>query len=149
MTLKLTRVQRLKTGTAGAVSFAIPPSLQFEYRELVKKAQPDDRFDVTISTPTKRRTTGWHSQNGHLNGHVMQISQETGQDFDAVKTFVKRAAIPRGLPVKMKGDSILLSILDGQPVPISETDMDTVQCGMVIDEIHILAGELGITLREE
>jgi hypothetical protein len=149
MTLKLTRSQRLKTGTAETVSFTVPPSRQFEYRELVRKGQPDDRFDVTISTPTKRRTTGYKSQNHHLNSHVMQISQETGQDFESIKTFCKRAAIPRGLPLKMKDGDILLSILDGQPVPISETEMDTVQCGWCIEEVHILAGEFGIVLREE
>ena len=150
MELKLSMAQRLKTGTADTVSFTIPPSRRFEYVELVKKGQPDDRYDVVISTPKRKRTTGYKSQNHHLNSHVQFIAQETGQDFEAIKLYAKRAAIPRGPPLKTKADGdVILSIADGGPVPISETEMDTVQCGWVIDELHILAGELGITLREE
>lgn len=149
MELKLTGVIRVKTGTAGTVCFAIPPSRRFEYEALVKKGQPKDLYDVVISTPRLIRSTGYRSQNAHLNGHVGQISHETGQDFEAVKLYAKRAAIPQGLPLKTKpnGD-ILLSIVDGQPVPISETEMDTVQCGWVIDACHVLASELGIALVE-
>jgi hypothetical protein len=150
MEIKVLGIQRIKTGSPRVVSLEIPAVREAEYRALVKKAQPLDRFDLVLSTMRKKRSTGPWSQNHHLNGHAMQIAQETGQSFDDVKLYAKRAAIPWGLPLKLKpnGD-IVYSIVDGQPVPISETEMDTAQCGWVIEELHILAAEFGIVLREE
>lgn len=150
MEIKVLGIHRLKSGSPRIVSLEIPAVREAEYRALVVKAQPADRFDLVLSTPRHKRSTGPWSQGNHLNGHVFQIANETGQDFAAVKLYVKRAAIARGLPLKQKpnGD-IVCSIVDGEPVPISEADMDTVQCGWVIDELHILAAELGIVLREE
>ena len=150
MEIKVLGIQRIKTGSPRVVSLEIPDIREAEYRVLVKKAQPADRFDLVLSTPRRKRSTGPHSQNAHLNGHVVQIAQETGQDFEAVKLYVKRQAIARGLPLKTRPDgAIVYSIVDSQPVPISETDMDTTQCGWCIEELHILAAELGIALRED
>lgn len=150
MKLELFGVQRQRTGSPESMAFTVPASRRVEYRELVLKAQPLDRFDIMLSTPRKKRSTGPWSQNHHLNGHCVQIANSTGQDFEAVKLYVKRAAIARGLPLKLKPDGdVLLSIVDGEPVPISEADMDTIQCGWCIEEAHILAAELGIILREE
>ncbi len=150
MKLELSNAQRIKTGTDESVSFAVPKSLRFEYRELVRKAQPVDRFDLIVANLRKRRSTGPWSQSHHLNGHCQQIANQTGQDFETVKLYGKRMAIARGLPLKTKPDGeIVYSITDGQPVPISEADMDTIQCGWCIEETHILAAELGIVLREE
>lgn len=150
MKLELFGIQRQRTGSQDSMAFMVPASRRVEYRELVRKAQPADRFDLVISTMRKLRSTGPWSQNHHLNGHAMQIAHETGQDFETVKLYAKRMAIPRGLPLKIKPDGdIVYSLVDGLPVPISETNMDTTQCGWVIDELHILAAELGIILREE
>jgi hypothetical protein len=150
MKLELLNAKRVKTGDPALLSVEIPLSLRFEYRELLRKGQPVDRYNLVIQNPTRKRSTGPWSQNHHLNGHAMQIAQETGQNFDDVKLYAKRQAIARGLPLKLKPNGeIVYSIVDGQPVPISETEMDTLQCGWVIDEIHILAAELGIILREE
>lgn len=150
MKLELVRVERIRTGNDTVMAFSVPPSRRFDYRELVRKAQPSDRFDLVVSTPRKKRSTGFKSQNAHFNGHCQQISMETGQDFETVKLYVKRQAIPMGLPLKQRPDGeILYSIADGLPVPISETDMDTIQCGWCIDAAHLLAAELGIILREE
>lgn len=150
MRIELSRIHRIKTGNRLTVAFEIPASREAEYAALVEKGQPSDIYDVTISTLRRKRTTGWKSQNHRLNSHVMQIAKETGNDFGDVKMFVKRRAITRGLPfmTRPNGD-IVYSLVDGEPLPISESDMDTVQCGYVIDEINILAGELGITLRED
>ena len=149
MKLELPRIQRIKTGKRLVVSFEIPANREAEYAALILKGQPSDKYDVTISTLRKKRSTGWKSQNHRVNGHCMQIANETGQPFDDVKLFVKRQAIARGLPlmVRPNGD-IVYSLSDGEPLPMSEADMDTVQCGYVIDEINILAGELGIILQE-
>jgi hypothetical protein len=40
---------------------------------------------VTMQKPKKPRTVGADSQNHHLNAHIMQICQETGNDYDSVK----------------------------------------------------------------
>ena len=150
MEIKVLGAHRLKSGSPRIVSLEIPAVREADYRALVVKGQPLDRFDFVLSTPRHKRSTGPWSQSHHFNGHVQQIAQETGQDFDAVKLYLKRQCIARGLPLKLKpnGD-IVLSIVDGEPVPISEADMDTMQCGWCIDAAHVLAAELGIVLREE
>ncbi|MBU1081643.1 MAG: hypothetical protein KKB59_14270 [Spirochaetes bacterium] len=146
MKLKLSRITRIKSGTASIVSFQVPVERQAEYIALIKKC-PDHLFDVEISTPHKPRTTGENSQNHALNGTIQQIAMDTGNDFTDVKLYVKRRAYARGLPFLTKPDgTIVLSLVDGQPMPISETDMSTVECGWCIDEAMILASELGIIL---
>lgn len=110
---------------------------------------PSQQVCARFEKPHKPRTTGWRSQNKHFNGHVQQICEETGNDFGQLKVYVKRRAMSRGLPAMMneRGD-IVYSLVDGEPLPMSEADMDTVQCGWCIDECHVLAAELGITLKE-
>ena len=150
MKLELPRIQRIKTGKRLVVSFEIPANREAEYAALILKGQPSDKYDVTIATLRKKRSTGWKSQNHHLNGHCMQIANETGNPFDDVKMFIKRRAIARGLPLMTKPNGDLVySLVDGEPLPMSEADMDTIECGYCIDESHILAGELCIVLREE
>jgi hypothetical protein len=150
MKIELSRIQRIKTGKRLTVEFEIPATREAEYAALILKGQPGDRYDVTISTLRRKRSTGWKSQNRHFNGHCQQIANETGNPFDDVKMFIKRRAIARGLPLMTKPNGDLVySLVDGEPLPISESDMDTVECGYCIDESHILAGELGIVLIEE
>lgn len=150
MKLELPRIQRIKTGKRLVVSFEIPANREAEYAALILKGQPSDKYDVTIATLRRKRTTGWKSQGNHFNGHCQQIANETGNPFDDVKMFIKRRAIARGLPLMTKPNGDLVySLVDGEPLPKSEADMDTIECGYCIDESHILAGELCIVLREE
>lgn len=86
-----------------------------------------------------QRSTGPGSQSHHINGHIACIAQETGQDFDSIKLWCKREAIPRGYPF----DSFR-----GVMIPWSETRIDKVQAGYLIDTIHQLADELNIVLQE-
>jgi hypothetical protein len=93
----------------------------------------------------KSRTTGPHSQNHHFNSHVAQVAKETGNDFDDVKIGVKARAIKRGYPeprIRKAGGRTF-------EVWKSESDCTTLECSWLIDEIHQIADELGITLREE
>lgn len=150
MRIEFRRIHRIKTGKRLVVAFEIPENREAEYAALILKGQPSDLYDVTISTLRRRRTTGWKSQNHATNGFCQQIANETGNDFGDVKMFAKRRAIARGLPLMTRPNGDLVySLVDGEPLPISESDMDTIQCGYVIDELKILAGELGITLRED
>lgn len=148
MKLKLPNAKRIKTGTSQIVSFEIPRFYEAEYRELVKKSP--NTLDVELSTHSKRRTTGPFSQSHHFNGHVQQICNDTGNDFNDVKLYVKRRAFKRGLRFATKDNGeVLYSLIDLEPLPISETKMTTEQCAMCIEETHELAAELGIRLIEE
>lgn len=91
------------------------------------------------SKAKKPRSTGERSQNHHINGHIQQICVETGNDFEAVKMYVKKQAIRRGYPFET---------FRGEVIPLSESKIDTVQAGYLIDEIHQLADELSIVLME-
>lgn len=105
---------------------------------------PSSQLSLSISRPHRPRSTGRASQNHHLNGHIQQICQETGNDFADVKLYVKHLAIRRGYPVK---DGVV-SLRTGDPVPISESDASAEDCTLLIDEVHQLAAELNIQLRE-
>lgn len=150
MKLELSIAKRIKTGKDCIFSISVPEFMKFEYRELVKKGQPNDLYHVIIENVKKKRSTGPLSQNHHLNGHCMQISKETGQDFETVKLYLKRKAITNGLRIKTKPNGeIVYSIIDGEPVPISESEMSVEECAWCIEEAHALSIELGIILRED
>ncbi len=98
-----------------------------------------DMFDVEISLPSKKRSTGPYSQNNHAHGHAQQIASETGHEIYEIETIVKNKAIKRGYPYK---------IVMGEIVPYSQKYINTIECGYLIDEYHQLAAELGIELME-
>ena len=95
---------------------------------------------ASVSTPRRARTTGEGSQNHHLNGHIMQICRETGNDYDTVKAAVKQIAVEQmGYPYRE---------VAGRIVPQGERDCDTEECAKLIEAAHVLAGDLGIILQE-
>jgi len=96
---------------------------------------------LILSPPFKHRSTGEKSQNHHINGHVQQISNYTGEDFDIIKTEAKRKAIKRGYPIRVD--------LFGNTIPLSETEIDLEQAGFLIESLHEIADFLNIKLREE
>lgn len=131
-------LRRVKTGQKDTISFKIPSELigkfKHEFRQL------PEYCIVKIARPRQRRTTGDLSQNHHINGHVSQIAEETGNDFDDVKQEAKLRAIKRGYPFD--------TLPNGWIIPKSETEIDTIQAGFLIEELHQIAAELGIYLRE-
>ena len=107
-------------------------------------------WELTAGKWYRSRTIGKDSQNHRLNGFVSQFCNATGNDFADIKLYVKRKAMRRGLPAKTGNNGeIIYSKVDGEPLPMSEADMDTVQCSWVIEEIQQLAAEEGIILKEE
>ena len=95
---------------------------------------------VTVQPPKRPRTTGEGSQNHHLNGHIMQICNETGNDYDTVKDAVKQLAVEQmGYPYKTIG---------GRIVPQRERECSTDECAKLIEAAHVLAADLGIILQE-
>lgn len=113
------------------------------------KAKYNGFMRCQFSAPYKPRTTGKASQNHRINGFLMQICNETGNDFDDLKMYCKKRAIRRGYPVKVDGQGYpIISLETGDYIPESESKIDTVQASYLIEEIEQLASELGITLAE-
>jgi hypothetical protein len=129
---------------AGRVAF-IPPTdpgaRENIKRELGKCRDKNNGYVlVTLQPPKRPRTTGEHSQNRHLNSHIMQICNETGNDFDSVKDAVKMLAVENmGYPYKT---------IAGRIVPQRERECSTTECALLIEAAHVLAADLGIILQE-
>lgn len=128
----------------GKIVFEAPtePELATALRNILRTCQDkyNDYVQVTFKPPFPPRSTGPHSQNHHLNGHIMQICNKTGNSFKAVKLAVKQIAMEQfGYPFETVGKHI---------VPQSESDCDTAECNMLIEAVHYLAAEEGIILRE-
>ena len=133
-----------RVNIAGRIAFELPADLgatENIKRELRNcKDKNNDYVLVTLQPPKRPRTTGKDSQNHHLNGHIMQICAETGNDYDAVKDAVKMlAASTMGYPYKTIG---------GQIVPQRERDASVDECALLIEAAHVLAADLGIILQE-
>jgi hypothetical protein len=113
-----------------------------QYRAMVlvmAKSCSAGYMKVEIGKPGKPRTTGDGSQSHHINGHVQQIAAETGNSFDDVKVAAKYEAMARGYPFRT---------IAGQPIPLSESEIDTIAAGHLIETLHQIAAELGIILKE-
>ena len=94
---------------------------------------------VKFSKPHKPRSTGPRSQNSHTWGHCTQIAKELGMEIYEVEYIAKYRAIKRGYPV---------STHLGMMIPKSQADIDTVECGYLIEEYHQIAAENNIVLVE-
>lgn len=101
----------------------------------------EDYVSCVFAPPYKPRTTGEGSQNHHLNGHILQICNETGNDYETIKYCVKMTAVE-------KFDYPYTEIA-GHIVPKRERDCNTEECAKLIEAVHLLAAELSIVLREE
>ena len=129
----------------GHIAFAVPTDTAIREairRELTKcRDKHNDYVLVTIASPKRPRTTGDGSQNHHLNGHIMQICAETGNDYEAVKNAVKMLAVEQmGYPY---------TDFHGVITPKSESESSTDECAKLIEAAHILAADLGIILKED
>lgn len=101
----------------------------------------EDYVSCVFAPPYKPRTTGENSQNHHLNGHILQVCNETGNDYETIKYCVKMTAVE-------KFDYPYTEIA-GHIVPKRERDCNTEECAKLIEAVHLLAAELSIVLREE
>jgi len=129
---------------AGRIAFDLPQDAgarEAIRRELERcKNKNNDYVLLTMQPPKRPRTTGKDSQNHHLNGHIMQICQETGNDYDTIKYCVKMLAVEQmGYPYKTVAGHIL-------PQPERECSIE--ECGLLIEAAHILAAQLSIILQE-
>ena len=129
---------------AGHIAFDLPQDAgarEAIRRELERcKDKNNDYVLITLQPPKRPRTTGEGSQNHHLNGHIMQICNETGNDYDTIKYCVKMLAVEQmGYPYKTVAGHIL-------PQPESQSSTD--ECAKLIEASHVLAAQLSIILQE-
>jgi hypothetical protein len=133
-----------RVNIAGRIAFEPPAdaganaNIKHELRKCRDKH--NDFVLVTLQPPKKPRTTGKGSQNHHLNGHIMQICNETGQDYETVKYCVKMIAVESmGYPYKT---------IAGHIIPQPERESSTEECALLIEAAHVLAAQLSIILQE-
>lgn len=129
---------------AGRIAFEPPAdsgAQQAIKRELRKCRDKHNRFVLlTLQPPKRPRTTGKGSQNHHLNGHIIQICNETGNSYDAIKYCVKMLAVEEmGYPYE---------IIDGHIWPKAEHESSTDECAKLIEAAHVWAAHHGIILQE-
>ena len=129
----------------GLIAFEVPrePELQEALRKVLRlcRDKNNDYVAVTLARPYSPRTTGPKSQNHHLNGHIMQICNETQNSYDAIKYCIKMLAVEEmGYPYE---------IIDGHIWPKGESDSNTEECAKLIEAAHVWAALHGIILREE
>jgi len=127
----------------GHICFELPNDTFI--RESIRKllaacqAKNNDYVRVVLQRPRVKRSTGDKSQNHMLNGNVMQICHETGNDFDTVKLAVKMIAVEQlGYPYKTIGRNII-------PQPERESSVE--ECSKLIEASFMLAADLGIILK--
>jgi hypothetical protein len=130
------------TAFVGRIVFDLPREYEDAWRELCRKGEKrGDWFRLVIELPKRARSTGKYSQSAHINGHCAQIAQDTGNDFTAVKMFMKTEAISQGWPYT--------NLPDGSVVPKSESTATVEEATILIDVIHRFAAEWNIRLKEE
>lgn len=119
------------------------------------KCEPSDLFlNVTLEEPFRPRTTGYKSQNHALNWIIQVICQETGQDFQTTKEYIKSKAVEMGYPMltrkRMEKGQIIEEVVTdwyGNPRGISEADSSVSECSILIDSAMMLDSELGIVVK--
>lgn len=132
----------------------IPDLYKEAFQNLIKycNTKRGGYMRLVLSPPFKHRSTGENSQNHAINGFIQQICMVTGNDFDDAKIYFKRSAFKRGYPFKTtiidEKEVIVYSLNDGEPLPASEKEIDTIQAGYLIDEVKQFADEHSIKLEE-
>jgi hypothetical protein len=122
----------------GRLIVELPATFDMPMKVFVEKLRGGPAI-ITLKKWYRSRSTGWKSQSAHINGHIQQIAEETGNDFDTVKTWAKTESISEGYPYDLINDLV---------VPWSEARIDVLQASILINTIHRLAAELGTNLKE-
>lgn len=133
-----------RTFYAGHIAFDLPQDAgarEAIRRELERCRDKNNDFVlITLQPPKRPRTTGKDSQNHHLNGHIMQICNETGNSYEAIKYCVKMQAVEEmGYPYEL---------VDGHIFPKPERESSTDECALLIEAAHVWAAQHGIILQE-
>ena len=129
-------------GTVSQVIIEIPESYRDAWRELASKpsVKKSHQLYVQLGPPRRPRTTGYRSQNTHIHGHAQQIAEHTGDYVDDVIAEAKRRAVAVGYPTRENSF--------GHIVPVSEREASTAEAALLIDELHHIASDLNVRLKE-
>ena len=138
------------TANRKTLGLVVPREFEASLSKMMEKAEKNNAgfVTITIENVRKPRTTGEGSQSHHLNGHIQQIAQETGNPFEVVKLEVKVRAVEMGYPILVKEDGSVQKDLYGRVMGISEADSSIQECAILIEATHMIASELGIILKE-
>ena len=134
----------------GLLCLVKPQALQPAIHALLEKCEAlcGGYITIRLDSPHRPRSTGPRSASAHFHGHCQTIAEDTGGDFEDVKLAIKRRAMRRGYPVRMKNGKVVYSLVDGLPLPQSEADASVEQENMLIEEAHQTAAEMEIILVE-
>lgn len=132
----------------GKLCFTLPEdeAIQTRIAEVLSKCRDEhnDNVVLTISTPKNKRTL---KQNSLFHVYCQKVHEYTGQGIDSIKMYCKQQATERGYPVvRDELGEILIDIATEKPLPISSRDATTSDLSLLIDEIQLLAADLGIPL---
>lgn len=132
----------------GKLCFTLPEdeAIQTRIAEVLSKCRDEhnDNVVLTISTPKNKRTL---KQNSLFHVYCQKIHDYTGQGIESIKMYCKQQATERGYPVvRDELGEILIDIATEKPLPISSRDATTSDLSLLIDEIQLLAADLGIPL---
>lgn len=129
-------------GNRTEVVVTIPESYRDSWLALAgnPKVQKSKQLYVKLDAPKRPRTTGYRSQNSHIHGHAQQIADYTGDYIEDVIAEAKRRACAHGYPTRVNSFGVV--------VPISERDATTADAAMLIDELHHIASDIDLTLKE-
>lgn len=121
----------------------VPAHAQPALAALIERAKRkhDGALWFTLEVPRIPRTTGPKSQNNAAHGFERQLSEFTGHDLSEIDMIAKFRAIKRGYPTDVHRDGLV--------IPWSQSRLDTVQAGYLIDELQQIAAEVGCILVEE
>jgi len=129
----------IKDSGVGYISIHMPDELLELFFDDYKVAQSGQCY-VKLGPPKRPRTTGYRSCNSHIHGHAQQIGEFTGDYKEDVIVEAKRRAVTRGYPTRQNSF--------GYIVPISEKDASTVEANMIIEELHMIASDIDLELKE-
>ena len=124
---------------SGVGKFQLLSAYRVPFAFLMEQIPKGKLWSLEMGKFYDKRSTGPLSQGHHLNGHIQQIAVSTGNSFEDVKDAVKWKAVAMGYPLVQIGS---------QSVPKRERDTSTLECGLLIDSAHIIAGEMDIHLVE-
>lgn len=125
-----------RRGTSFVVSLSeVAPMERYIAFQLLResKEKRNGYIYLKVGLPRKPRSTGEGSQNHLINGCIQYLAEQTGEDFDVLKYWIKRRAIKRGYPYH--------NLPDGSVEPYSEKDISTEEATFLYDEIVNTAAE--------
>jgi hypothetical protein len=139
-------LKRVRTGKPDLISFHVPKAVHDSLAAELEKS-PDFSF-VRIGKPRKPRTTGALSQNHKIAALINLITDLSGHTYNEVKTWAKFNGIGRGYPYRfIKVFHPVQRQLIEQVEPYHEDEIDTVQAGVLIQELQFICDEMGIDHR--